>query len=130
MSSWHARERSKRKSTSQTNPAQVPPEAAIRKARTIHSWETEGEDFVFRSEFPEPGYYVLRCDLGGEREPVKFKIAPFEYDLNHPLQEMPAEMHFNENHFCRGHDGSKRYTREEIMAEFGYKGGSCVLLLP
>lgn len=90
---------------------------------SVWDWDVEGEDFVFFHRFPEPGWYVLRCDQGTEVEPIRFKVPPFEYEEDHPLQEMPAMEHFN-NSACEGHDTTRTYTEEDIMATFARKGTS------
>ena len=95
-----------------------------RTVETVWDWDVEGEDYVFYSPVPEPGWYVLRCDQGKESEPVRFKVPPFEYEEDHPLQEMPAIEHFNNTRACKGHDTTKTYTEDEIMATFAKKGTS------
>lgn len=98
----------------------------LSRRKTIPAWEAEGEYFVFFHDFPEPGWYVVSCDLGQERNPIKCNVHPLKPATNPPPRgrEISAISHFNDSVGCRGHDCSRKYTAEEIMAEFALRGMS------
>lgn len=108
-----------RKSLSQANTQEGP-------GNTIWDWEVEGQYFVFYHNIPVPGWYVVSCDLGQDADPIKCNVHPFRPATNPPPggNEISAIEHFNDSARCRGHDCSRQYTVEEIMANFALRGMS------
>jgi hypothetical protein len=81
---------------------------------TDETYMIEGNEYIF--EYPSfgPGWFVLRCHHGEV-------TAPHTFDRD-PLAANRALDHFNDPKAYNCHDTSKRYTLDEIVMNFGYRG--------
>lgn len=86
------------------------PQSVCPVTKSVHFWEVEGQQFIFKNEQWGPGCFIVRCGLG--------QRVPF---LKHPLKGNAVMDHFNDDDQpC--HDSRRIYTFDDILSEYTFRG--------
>lgn len=86
------------------------PQPACPVTKSVHFWEVEGQQFIFKNDQWGPGCFIVRCGLG--------QRVPF---LKHPLKGNAVMDHFNDDDQpC--HDSRRIYTFDDVLREYTYRG--------
>lgn len=89
----------------------------IKVTKSVSMFDVEREEYIFRDARCEPGWYVIRCNIGE----TQFVNTPTRFTV-HPLENNEALVHFNQRQKCHHFSTKDKYTEESILQKFAHRG--------